>query len=111
MSIVGLMLRGVALLLWLGLADAAPGVFPRTSLPLSKRSSHLVGCNKDQEKKIETALADMANLGVHGHSEASKSNIGYAYFIFETIDCCNNSYILGTHITSWIPSLTFSKSP
>jgi hypothetical protein len=111
MSIKGLMLRGVALGFWLGVADAGPRQFPLSSPPLSTRSSQLVGCNGDQETKIRKALADMANLALNAYHEAERSNLGYAGLNSELIYRCYNSNVLGTHITFWIMSSTFLKRP
>jgi hypothetical protein len=112
MLINGMILTAAVLFFWLGSADAAPGLFPRSSSSLlSKRSSQLVGCDGDQETKIKTALRDMANMGLYGNSEASTSNIGYTYFISPVIDCCYNSGTPGTRITFWMMSSPFSKEP
>ena len=58
-------------------AGAAPSPVLDIRSSLGKRSNTYVGCSDDQRTKLGTALADMANLGLHGFDQASTKNLGY----------------------------------
>lgn len=57
-------------------AEAAPGLAPRSALPLTKRANKFIGCDEKQRTKAGQAAADMANLALHAYSEASTDKYG-----------------------------------